>query len=227
MQRIVGLSFLVSIGIAVCLLYAIYNRASSRDISHADATGESTSVHSGTMLVNASEPVAEAKPSFGVTIRKPDGPPRVELAGQDPLGRSGSVACSTCHSVRPPNFANTTAATLNEFHQGLQFQHGNLTCYACHNPDDADSLRLADQTSVAYSDVMTLCSQCHGLQATAMAHGAHGGMNGFWDLSRGPQTKNNCIDCHDPHQPSFPKMIVGFKPRDRFLEPQETAASHD
>ena len=86
------------------------------------------------------------------------------------------------------------------------------------------SLRSADGRRIPYAEVMTLCSQCHGSQATAFAHGAHGGMTGFWDLSRGPQMKNNCIDCHDPHAPQFPKMVVEFKPRDRFLEGE---AAHD
>ena len=143
------------------------------------------------------------------------------------MGRVGQVACSTCHSVRKPNLENRDSTTLNEFHQGLKVGHGKLACYACHNPDDADSLRSADGTKIPYQDVMTLCSQCHGPQATSFAHGAHGGMIGFWDLSLGPQMKNNCIDCHDPHSPSFPKMIVSFKPRDRFLEGEGSHDDHE
>lgn len=170
---------------------------------------------------------------FPVNIRRPSGPPSIELVGVDPQGRSGGVACSTCHQVRQPNFENVSAATLDDFHQGMEFTHGNITCYACHNPDGSDTLRSADGSSIAYENVMQLCSQCHGPQATAYAHGAHGGMNGYWDLSRGPQMKNNCIDCHDPHSPKYPKMVVGFKPRDRFNEPiahghaQEIGGSHD
>ena len=115
----------------------------------------------------------------------------------------------------------------------MTFDHGSIACYACHNPHDSDALRLADGSSVAYENVITLCSQCHSKQAESFAHGAHGGMNGHWDLSRGPQMKNNCIDCHDPHVPKYPKMIVGFKPKDRFNEPpsaehnQEGTAAHD
>ncbi|TWU37387.1 hypothetical protein [Novipirellula artificiosorum] len=155
---------------------------------------------------------------FLVTVNQPLGPPMIELVGTDPQGRSGSVACSTCHSVRPADLSNRTPETLDEFHRGLTVDHGKIACYACHHLENADALRLADGTTVEYENVMTLCSQCHGPQATAFAHGAHGGMNGHWDLSRGPQHKNNCIDCHDPHSPSYPKMIVGFKPRDRFLD---------
>ncbi len=172
-------------------------------------------------------------PRFPINVRKPSGPPRIELAVVDPQGRSASVACATCHQVRQPNYENVSAATLDEFHQGMAFAHGSITCYGCHNPNGSDTLRLADGSSLAYENVMNLCSQCHGPQATSFAHGAHGGMNGHWDLTRGPQMKNNCIDCHDPHSPAYPKMIVGFKPKDRFNEPsdrdhgQEGAESHD
>ncbi|WP_442510958.1 hypothetical protein SH528x_002609 [Novipirellula sp. SH528] len=156
---------------------------------------------------------------FVATIRRPDGPPRIDSGVMDPQGRSGTVACSTCHSVREPNFANRSPADLDQFHQGMSFAHGSTTCYSCHNSGDADTLRLADSTTVEYVDVMTLCAQCHGSQWRDYQHGAHGGMNGYWDLTRGPQTRNNCIDCHDPHVPAFPKMKPTFKPRDRFLSP--------
>ncbi len=185
----------------------------------------------GTQVVSAAEPSLGSAGTnevlHPVIIRKPSGPPRIELAGNDPQGRVGSVACSTCHATRPANLENQTAATLDEFHQGMTFHHGNITCYACHNPNDANTLRLADGSAVAYENVMTLCSQCHSKQAESFAHGAHGGMNGYWDLSRGPQMKNNCIDCHDPHMPKYPKMIVGFKPKDRFNESASADHHHE
>ncbi len=184
--------------------------------------------HSPMERESAAAGVSTNPTSFSVVIRKPSGPPRIRLAGRDPQGRSASVGCATCHSVRPPHLENQTTQTLDEFHQGLQFNHGQLSCYSCHNPENANELRLADATSVEYTEVMRLCTQCHSKQAEAFAHGAHGGMNGFWDLSRGPQTKNNCIDCHDPHAPNYPKMIVDFKPRDRFLDlPNAEQDSHE
>jgi hypothetical protein len=167
-----------------------------------------------------------SKTAFTTTIRRPSGPPVIELDHADPQGRIGNVACSTCHSVREPNLANRTPADLDQFHQNMPLAHGKMACYACHNPDDSDALRLADSTRLDYTDVMTLCAQCHGPQAKDYAHGAHGGMNGYWDLSRGPRTRNNCIDCHDPHVPKFPTMQPTFKPRDRFLDPTK-AGTHD
>ena len=174
------------------------------------------------MLSQTSEPhTAPAQKAFATTIRKPLGPPVIELTEPDPQGRVGKVACSTCHSVRAPDFNNRTQTDLDQFHQQVGFSHGNLTCLSCHNPNDYDTLRLADGSTVEYPEVMTLCAQCHGPQATAYEHGAHGGMNGYWDLNRGPRVRNNCIDCHAPHQPKFPSMIPTFKPSDRFLDPAD------
>jgi hypothetical protein len=160
---------------------------------------------------------------FSVTIRKPAGPPRVELGphgalgGHDLTGKPVTVACSTCHAARPPNIASRGSADLDEFHQNLTFAHGQVTCLSCHNPRNYDTLHLADGSSVEYSEVMTLCAQCHGPKTRDYQHGAHGGMSGYWDLSRGPRTRNSCVDCHAPHAPRFPAMKPTFKPRDRFL----------
>ncbi len=240
MPRIANLFFAGVVCLIASMLVAAVWRWNNRDNSHTSRDELAQSVQLGSQMVPEPGASTDAEASttsmtakFPVVVRKPAGPPRIELIGTDPQGRTGSVACSTCHSVRKPNRDNKTATTLDEFHQGMTFNHGTIACYSCHNPDDSDALRLADGTSVSYENVMTLCSQCHSSQADSFAHGAHGGMNGHWDLSRGPQAKNNCIDCHDPHSPNYPKMIVGFKPKDRFNEPSdhdhkhEGAASHD
>ena len=153
-----------------------------------------------------------------ITIRQPAGPPRVEIGLTNMHGENLSVACSTCHTTREPNIANRATDDLDEFHKGMSFSHGKLACLACHNPMDYDTLHLADRTSLSFQEVMSICSQCHGTQRRDYDHGAHGGMTGYWDLSRGPRVRNNCVDCHNPHQPKFPKMNPTFKPRDRFLE---------
>jgi hypothetical protein len=77
---------------------------------------------------------------------------------------------------------------------------------------------------VEFADVMKLCAQCHGPQFRDYQHGAHGGMNGYWDLSRGGRSRNNCIDCHDPHAPAYVGAIPAPRPRDRFLTPAGAAA---
>ena len=219
---------LLSAGVAcaaVVMVTLCWDDTPWRDIPHSNRATLTQDVSSGPAVTP--DVTVGKSADHPIIIRRPEGPPLVELTGVDPQGRSGKVACSTCHSVRKPDLTNRSTATLNEFHQGLQVNHGKLACYACHNPDQSDALRLADGSLVEYRDVMTLCSQCHSAQATSFAHGAHGGMNGHWDLSRGSQTKNNCIDCHDPHAPSYPKMVVGFKPRDRFLEKEVSHDAHE
>ncbi len=187
---------------------------------HNEAAGERVA-----SLANAAEPLeAESLQKLRgheVTIRKPAGPPRVELGVVDAHGNQVTAACSTCHATRPPNVNNRTTASLNEFHQNVTVSHGSVSCLSCHNPGDYDTLHLADGRTVEFTNVMTLCAQCHGPQTRDYQHGAHGGMTGHWDLSRGPRMRNNCVDCHDPHSPGFPAMKPTFKPRDRFLEHKE------
>ncbi len=164
----------------------------------------------------ANLPTTEKK--FSVDIRKPIGPPRVLTGLDDVHGSAVTVSCSTCHATREPNPANKVGSDLNEFHGSLSISHGSLSCLSCHNSNDYDALKLADGSRVEFTNVMTLCAQCHSRQMQDFEHGVHGGMNGYWDLNRGAQTKNNCVDCHQPHAPQFPKMVPTFKPRDRFLE---------
>lgn len=163
---------------------------------------------------------------FPISIRKPDGPPRVPTGAVDANGKAVTAACSTCHATRPPNRSTKTAADLNEFHKGIRVSHGSVSCLSCHNANDYDALKLADGTRVEFANVMSLCAQCHGPQMKDYRHGAHGGFNGFWDRSRGPQTKLNCVDCHNPHAPQFPKMRPTFKPKDRFLGAHGTGSPH-
>jgi hypothetical protein len=187
------------------------------------ASGASQESGNHTIAIPAESP---EMPLFPVTIRKPLGPPQCLTGLTDASGEPVSVSCSTCHAARKPNFENKVVGDLNEFHGSLAFAHGTVSCLSCHNAEDYDALKLADGSRIEFTDVMTLCAQCHGPQTRDYEHGAHGGMNGYWDLTRGPRTRNNCIDCHNPHSPQFPKMQPTFKPRDRFLEKVDAGDGH-
>lgn len=155
---------------------------------------------------------------YAVGIRRPVDPPSVDSGLRDAAGQPISISCGTCHGTREPNLANRTTADLDLFHQALVMQHGGLACVACHNPERGyDALRLADGSSVAFENVMTLCAQCHGPQFRDYTNGSHGGMTGYWDRTKGPRERNNCIDCHDPHAPKFPMVHPAPGPNDRFL----------
>jgi hypothetical protein len=147
-----------------------------------------------------------------VVINTPEGPPRVATGRVDRHGQPIEVSCSTCHSSREPDPSQRVSGHLQAFHKGLVIQHGTLSCLSCHGGDDYDALRLADGTAVPFPEVMTLCGQCHGPQKRDYDHGSHGGMQGYWDLSKGGRTRNVCTDCHDPHAPAYPQVRPVFPP---------------
>ena len=77
-------------------------------------------------------------------------------------------------------------------------------------------------------EAMQLCAQCHGPQTRDYRRGSHGGMQGYWDLSRGDRVRNHCVDCHDPHAPAFPRFTPLPPPRDRFPPaPPSEGHAHD
>jgi len=157
-------------------------------------------------------PESEARTNYPVSVRKP-ATPRIATGAMDVQGTPVTVACSTCHSVKPPNAELRQAGDLRVFHPGLTFNHGGLSCLSCHNPGNYDTLRLADGAELSFANVQQLCGQCHGPQTRDYRNGSHGGMTGYWDLTRGPRTRNTCIDCHDPHAPQFPVVMPVFAPQ--------------
>lgn len=162
-------------------------------------------------------------PVHAVTLRAHASPPRVLSGTTGHGGKPATIACATCHATRVPNPANRNAADLDLFHQGLQIQHGGSACIACHDPTDYDSLHLADGSKVAFTDSMQLCSQCHGPQRRDWGKGVHGGMNGYWDLTRGGRVRNSCVECHDPHVPKYQGALPLPPPHDRFQSPSDGA----
>lgn len=182
-------------------------------------TGCAPEPHTPLSLSDSTDLDAPAIERFSVTIRKPDGPPTIKTDIFDEKGRPVTIACATCHTTNPANVKAQLGTSLKLFHQGLTGKHAALSCVSCHNASEGySSLRLADGKSVPYSEVMTLCAQCHGPQFRDYLHGAHGGMAGHWDLTRGGRVRNNCINCHDPHAPKYPTVAPAAGPSDRFLK---------
>lgn len=192
-----------------------------------------TSILAGLVLVaGCSKPAAvdvvevratdsSSRERFATHIHEIESKPLIVVGEFDRRGKAITVSCSTCHTTREPNASTKSGEDLNEFHQGLAMNHGKLSCLSCHNAGDYDTFHLADNTTVPWSQATKLCNQCHGPQSRDYEHGSHGGMTGYWDTTRGPRVRNNCIDCHDPHSPQFPHMAPTFKPKDRFLTAPE------
>ncbi len=164
------------------------------------------------------EPIVST-PLHPIIIKQPVSVPKVATGLTNFHGEPVMASCVSCHATTTPNREIRAAVDLKKFHQGLKYQHGNLTCLSCHNADNYDTLRLADGRALNFTDSMTLCSQCHGPQRRDYDMGLHGGMNGHWDLRRGGRTRNTCINCHDPHVPDFPLVMPVLPPRDRISVP--------
>lgn len=130
------------------------------------------------------------------------------------------VACRTCHDGAPDRPLPKSPEDLNEFHRGLVFRHGELACASCHSQGQPPRLHLATGEALETSEALRLCAQCHGPQWRDFQHGAHGGMRGYWDLSRGPRTRVACVACHDPHAPRYVGGLPVLPPRDRLLQPR-------
>ncbi len=157
----------------------------------------------------------EAK--YGSAVHTPERLGAIETGATNAMGEPVRVRCETCHALREDESAPRSAEQLTRFHQSLVLDHGNLTCLSCHAVGQPPKLKLADGTLLDTHDAIRLCAQCHGVQYDNYQHGAHGGMNGYWDLSRGPRVRNHCVDCHAPHAPAIKPVQPRPPPRDRFF----------
>ncbi len=161
-----------------------------------------------------------------VIIRRPKSRPAITIGTDPKTGEPVTANCSTCHSNRVSDRTTNSADQLDEFHQGMAMAHGGSTCVTCHDAA-ADSLRLADGRLLPYEDSMQLCGQCHGPQLRDWRHGAHGGMAGYWDLTKGDRIRNHCTVCHDPHAPAIEQVMPAPPPNDRFLNSSAGNQDHD
>jgi len=134
---------------------------------------------------------------------------------RDARGKPLRVPCLTCHEALPLQPQNRRKKKLTAFHTEVVVSHGGQSCGTCHAEEPRDRFNLADGTLVAYEDVMALCGQCHASRLAEYKRGAHGGMSGYWDTTRGPRTKNHCLDCHNAHAPAIPKVIPAERLRYR------------
>ncbi len=150
-------------------------------------------------------------------VRNPPSLGTLDTGLRDPSGASIGVACATCHDPSHPDALARSRDVPEDFHAGIELHHGTLGCASCHAPDDRTRLRLADGETIPMRDVLQLCGQCHGPKYRDYKRGSHGGGRGYWDSTRGPWIRNNCVSCHRAHAPAYPVVMPAAPPNDRFL----------
>ncbi len=110
--------------------------------------------------------------------------------------------CSECHADLE---LDLEPRQLEYAHDEIELRHGpdDRWCFDCHNPDDRDTLRLANGILIGFDESYRLCGQCHGTIFRDWRHGIHGRRSGFWD---GAKSYLLCAHCHNPHAPRFAPM---------------------
>ena len=137
-------------------------------------------------------------------------------------------ACTECHK----DFGSKlTSKNPKGEHSDLVLDHGhNTLCLNCHHKDNRNVYVDYDGSEIAEGDTTLLCRKCHGPTYREWQVGIHGRQNGYWDSSKGPRKKLQCIQCHDPHSPVFKPMAPEPAPQlDRMAsagDQHETGEQH-
>lgn len=132
--------------------------------------------------------------------------------------------CMDCHRIIPS--PTETFRTLTQ-HKEIQLNHGiNTRCFNCHHPKNRNAFVDDFGQEIAWNQPQLLCAKCHGPVYRDWQAGSHGRINGYWDESRGPQSKRRCIECHDPHSPPFSPLAPAPGPNTLRMGLQQ-AADHD
>jgi uncharacterized CHY-type Zn-finger protein len=96
---------------------------------------------------------------------------------------------------------NRQPRKLEQMHQDIVLKHmPGGWCFDCHNPDNRDTLRLANGKRVSFEESYILCGQCHGTILREWKAGLHGKRTGMWN---GEKQYRLCVHCHWPHEPRF------------------------
>ncbi|MBT5926969.1 MAG: hypothetical protein HOH33_10145 [Verrucomicrobia bacterium] len=121
--------------------------------------------------------------------------------GLDLVKDTWTYDCMSCHRILESKWKYDRK--LYE-HEHITLDHGNNRfCLNCHHPKNRNAFVDYDGTEILEENVVLLCAKCHGPTYQDWKAGAHGRTNGFWDKTKGKQTKLRCIQCHDPHSPKF------------------------
>jgi hypothetical protein len=132
--------------------------------------------------------------------------------------------CYLCHEEgkkQELTFDKNGVLVIPEEHEDSVMGHGthgrNNLCFNCHNEENLTLLKARQGEELKMEDSTRLCGSCHGPSLRDWNSGSHGRISGYWDRSRGEFKKLDCVNCHDPHSPSFPSRAPA--PGPNYLRP--------
>jgi len=118
--------------------------------------------------------------------------------------------CYACHEKgKPPTlrFDEHQNLVIPPEHADIVMGHGehgrNNNCFNCHNENNLELLQSRDGRVLKFQDSPQLCGSCHGPTYEDWEAGAHGRISGFWNRTLGLIKRQDCVNCHNPHSPTF------------------------
>ncbi len=143
--------------------------------------------------------------------------------------------CYACHEKgKPPvlRFDAHQNLIIPSEHADVVMGHGehgrNNNCFNCHNENNLELLQTRDGRVLKFQDSPQLCGSCHGPTYEDWEAGAHGRISGYWNRKAGPIQRQDCVNCHNPHAPTFQgrKPAPGPHPLRRPETPARREPSH-
>ncbi|SHG56199.1 cytochrome c3 family protein [Winogradskyella jejuensis] len=119
-------------------------------------------------------------------------------------GQIKSYACIECHS-KPLEQMSNSSFDGKRAHWDIKINHASIEtmdCATCHNPKNMNNLNSLTGKDIDFNLSYKLCAQCHSSQFEDWKGGAHGKKVAGWAPPRASMT---CVNCHNPHNPSFDK----------------------
>jgi hypothetical protein len=127
-------------------------------------------------------------------------PPR-ETKGLELVRLGWTYKCMECHKTVKTQWHRESPRVE---HDEIILRHGNNRfCLNCHNERSITDFVDYDGSIIPESEVVQLCAKCHGPKYRDWKAGVHGRPNGYWDPEQGPSRRLRCIQCHDPHAPTY------------------------
>ena len=137
-------------------------------------------------------------------VPKPN-PARMELSqlklNERPLP---TQECEFCHTQKKRAFYKKGAAP-EAMHENIKPLHGKrvISCNSCHDINNRNYLKSSKEHPASFSNSSPVCASCHMEKYRDWSKGLHGKRTGGWQQ---PKIQFHCIDCHNPHSVTYPKM---------------------
>ncbi|MCP5002837.1 MAG: hypothetical protein GY941_02655 [Planctomycetes bacterium] len=113
-------------------------------------------------------------------------------------------ACNECHRIF--GTVEGRKGRIAE-HVDLKLNHGsNDNCMNCHHKTNRNAYVASDGKEIPSNRPEILCSKCHGIVYRGWKIGAHGRVSGSWNFDSGGIHILVCTECHNPHDPGFPRL---------------------